>query len=78
MFLITKKTLHWHLYIGLVEYTDEVCDNLGIDFQETMAKIDSLLYSDDDMTKIYIRVQSQDDLVSSIFKHFYEWDIENV
>ena len=66
------------LYLSLVEYTDEVCDDLGIDFQETMAKIDSLLYSDDDITKIYIRVQSQDDLVSSIFKNFYEWNIENV
>ena len=66
------------LYLRLVDYTDEVCDDLGIDFQETMAKIDSLLYSDDDITKIYIRVQSQDDLVSSIFKNFYEWNIENV
>ena len=63
------------LYLRLVDYTDEVCDDLGIDFQETMAKIDSLLYSDDDITKIYIRVQSQDDLVSSIFKNFYEWNI---
>lgn len=66
------------LYLRLVDYTDEVCDDLDIDFQETMAKIDSLLYSDDDITKIYIRVQSQDDLVSNIFKHFYEWNIENV
>lgn len=66
------------LYLSLVEYTDEVCDDLGIDFQETMAKIDSLLYSDDNMAKIYIRVQSQDDLVSNIFKHFYVWNIENV
>lgn len=66
------------LYLRLVDYTDEVCDDLDIDFQETMAKIDSLLYSDDDITKIYIRVQSQDDLVSSIFKNFYEWNIENV
>lgn len=66
------------LYLRLVDYTDEVCDDLDIDFQETMAKIDSLLYSDDDMAKIYIRVQSQDDLVSSIFKNFYEWNIENV
>lgn len=66
------------LYLRLVDYTDEVCDDLDIDFQETMAKIDSLLYSDDDITKIYIRVQSQDDLVSSIFKTFYEWNIENV
>lgn len=66
------------LYLSLVEYTDEVCDDLGIDFQETMAKIDSLFYLDDDLTKIYIRVQSQDDLVSSIFKHFYVWNIENV
>ena len=63
------------LYLRLVDYTDEVCDDLDIDFQETMAKIDSLLYSDDDITKIYIRVQSQDDLVSSIFKKFYEWSI---
>lgn len=63
------------LYLRLVDYTDEVCDDLGIDFQETMAKIDSLLYSDDDITKIYIRVQSQDDLVSSIFKNFYEWNL---
>ena len=60
------------LYRRLVDCTDEVCDVLGIDFQETMAKIDSLLYSDDDITKIYIRVQSQDDLVSCIFKNFYE------
>lgn len=67
-----------NLYLRLVDYTDEVCDDLDIDFQETMAKIDSLLYSDDDITKIYIRVQSQDDLVSSIFKNFYEWNIENV
>lgn len=66
------------LYLSLVEYTDEVCDDLGIDFQETMAKIDSLFYLDDDLTKIYISVQSQDDLVSSIFKHFYKWNIENV
>lgn len=66
------------LYLRLVDYTDEVCDDLDIDFQETMAKIDSLLYSDDDITKIYIRVQSQDDLVSSIFKNFYEWNIKNV
>lgn len=66
------------LYLRLVDYTDEVCDDLDIDFQETMAKIDSLLYSDDDITKIYIRVQGQDDLVSSIFKNFYEWNIENV
>ena len=66
------------LYLRLVVHTDEVCDDLDIDFQETMAKIDSLLYSDDDITKIYIRVQSQDDLVSSIFKNFHEWDIENV
>lgn len=66
------------LYLRLVDYIDEVCDDLDIDFQETMAKIDSLLYSDDDITKIYIRVQSQDDLVSSIFKNFYEWNIENV
>lgn len=66
------------LYLRLVDYTDEVCDDLDIDFQETMTKIDSLLYSDDDITKIYIRVQSQDDLVSSIFKNFYEWNIENV
>ena len=66
------------LYLSLVEYTDEVCDDLGVDFQETMAKIDSLLYLDDDLTKIYIRVQSQDDLVSSIFKNFYVWNIENV
>lgn len=66
------------LYLRLVDYTDEVCDDLDIDFQETMAKIDSLLYSDDDITKIYIRVQSQDDLVSCIFKNFYEWNIENV
>lgn len=66
-----------NLYLRLVDYTDEVCDDLDIDFQETMAKIDSLLYSDD-ITKIYIRVQSQDDLVSSIFKNFYEWNIENV
>lgn len=63
------------LYLRLVDYTDEVCDDLNIDFHETMAKIDSLLYSDDDITKIYIRVQSQDDLVSSIFKNFYEWNI---
>ena len=63
------------LYLRLVDYTDEVCDDLDIDFQETMSKIDSLLYSDDDITKIYIRVQSQDDLVSSIFKNFYEWNI---
>lgn len=67
-----------NLYLRLVDYTGEVCDDLDIDFQETMAKIDSLLYSDDDITKIYIRVQSQDDLVSSIFKNFYEWNIENV
>ena len=66
------------LYLRLVDYTDEVCDDLDIDFQETMAKIDSLLYSDDDITKIYIGVQSQDDLVSSIFKNFYEWNVENV
>lgn len=66
------------LYLRLVDYTDEVCDDLDIDFQETMTKIDSLLYSDDDITKIYIRVQSQNDLVSSIFKNFYEWNIENV
>lgn len=66
------------LYLRLVDYTGEVCGDLDIDFQETMAKIDSLLYSDDDITKIYIRVQSQDDLVSSIFKNFYEWNIENV
>lgn len=66
------------LYLSLVEYTDEVCDDLGIDFQETMAKIDSLFYLDDDLTKIYISVQSQDDLVSNIFKHFYKWNIENV
>ena len=66
------------LYLRLVDYTDEVCGDLDIDFQETMTKIDSLLYSDDDITKIYIRVQSQDDLVSSIFKNFYEWNIENV
>ena len=66
------------LYLRLVDYTDEVCDDLDIDFQETMAKIDSLLCLDDDITKIYIRVQSQDDLVSSIFKNFYEWNIENV
>lgn len=64
-----------NLYLRLVDYIDEVCDDLDIDFQETMAKIDSLLYSDDDITKIYIRVQSQDDLVSSIFKNFYEWNI---
>lgn len=63
------------LYLSLVEYTDEVCDDLGIDFQETMAKIDSLLCLDDDITKIYISVQSQDDLVSCIFKHFYEWNL---
>lgn len=63
------------LYLRLVDYTDEVCDDLDIDFRETMAKIDSLLYSDDDITKIYIRVQSQDDLVSCIFKNFYEWNI---
>ena len=63
------------LYLRLVDYTDKVCDELDIDIQETMAKIDSLLYSDDDITKIYIRVQSQDDLVSSIFKNFYEWNI---
>ena len=63
------------LYLSLVEYTDEVCDDLDIDFQETMTKIDSLLYSDDDITKIYIRVQSRDDLVSSIFKNFYEWNL---
>ena len=62
------------LYLSLVEYTDEVCDDLDIDFQETMAKIDSLLYSDDDITKIYISVQSQDVLVSCIFKNFYEWN----
>lgn len=62
------------LYLRLVDYTDEVCDDLDIDFQETMAKIDSLLYSDDDITKIYIRVQSQGDLVSCIFKNFYEWN----
>ena len=66
------------LYLSLVEYTDEVCDDLGVDFQETMAKIDSLFCLDDDLTKIYIRVQSQDDLVSSIFKNFYKWNIENV
>ena len=42
------------LYLRLVDYTDEVFDDLDIDFQETMAKIDSLLYSDDDITKIYI------------------------
>ena len=60
------------LYLRLVDYTDEICDVLGIDFQETKAGIDSLLYSDDDITKIYIRVQSQDDLVSCIFKNFYE------
>ena len=63
------------LYLRLVDYTDEVCDDLDIDFQETMAKIDSLLCLDDDITKIYIRVQSQDDLVSSIFKNFYEWNL---
>ena len=62
------------LYLRLVDYTGDVCDDLGIDFQETMTKIDSLLYSDDDITKIYIRVQSQDDLVSCIFKNFYEWN----
>lgn len=62
------------LYLRLVDYTSDVCDDLDIDFQETMTKIDSLLYSDDDITKIYIRVQSQDDLVSSIFKNFYEWN----
>mgnify|MGYP006974329835 CR=1 FL=1 len=62
------------LYLRLVDYIDEVCDDLDIDFQETMSKIDSLLYSDDDITKIYIRVQSQDDLVSCIFKNFYEWN----
>lgn len=62
------------LYLRLVDYTGDVCDDLDIDFQETMAGIDSLLYSDDDITKIYIRVQSQDDLVSCIFKNFYEWN----
>ena len=64
-----------NLYLRLVVYTSDVCDDLGIDFQETMAKIDSLLCLDDDITKIYIRVQSQDDLVSSIYKNFYEWNL---
>ena len=67
-----------NLYLRLVVYTSDVCDDLGIDFQETMAKIDSLFYTDDDITKIYIRVQSQDDLVSRIFKNFYKWNIKNV
>ena len=39
-----------NLYLRLVDYTGDVCDDLDIDFQETMAKIDSLLYSDDDIT----------------------------
>ena len=64
-----------NLYLRLVDYTGDVCDDLGIDFQETMAKIDSLLCLDDDITKIYIRVQSQDDLVSRIFKNFYKWNL---
>ena len=64
-----------NLYLRLVVYTSDVCDDLGIDFQETMAKIDSLLCLDDDITKIYIRVQSQDDLVSRIFKNFYKWNL---
>ena len=63
-----------NLYLRLVDYTSDVCDDENLDFEETMAKIDSLLYSDDDITKIYIRVQSQDDLVSCIFKNFYEWN----
>lgn len=66
--------LNESLYLRLVDYTSDVCDDLDIDFQETMAKIDSLLYLDDDITKIYIRVQSRDDLVSCIFKNFYEWN----
>ena len=64
-----------NLYLRLVDYTGDVCDDLDIDFQETMAGIDSLLCLDDDITKIYIRVQSQDDLVSSIYKNFYEWNL---
>ena len=60
------------LYLRLVDYTGDVCDDENLDFNEIMTKIDSLLYSDDNITNIYERLQSQDDLVSCIFKNFYE------
>lgn len=62
------------LYLRLVDYIDEVCADKNLDFEETMVKIDTLLYSDDDITNIYKRLQDKQDIISCIFKTFYEWN----
>lgn len=62
------------LYLRLVDYTNDVCADKNLDFEETMTKIDSLLYSDDNITNIYERLQDKQDIISCIFKNFYEWN----
>ena len=62
------------LYLRLVDYTGDVCDDENLDFNEIMTKIDSLLYSDDNITNIYERLQDKQDTISCIFKNFYEWN----
>ena len=63
-----------NLYLRLVDYTGDVWDDENLDFNEIKTKIDSLLYSDDNITHIYERLQDKQDTISCIFKNFYEWN----